>query len=102
MPPQFSPRRTLRSVSESVDWSAVRKTVLDAAVAAGFATTSRNGIPPLFPGLRVPNLTDALASRIADRVVDTITLDEDSVHLDEEPLEATQSFAAGPPAATAQ
>ena len=72
MPSKNSPRRTLSSVAGSVDWSAVRKTALEAAVAAGFATNSRNGTPPLFPGLRVPNVADALATRIADRVVDTI------------------------------
>src|SRR5688500_15497487 len=92
MPSKQSPRRMLEYVNGSVDWSAVRKTVLDAAVAAGFETNSRNCTPPLVPRPRVPNVADALASRIADRVVDTIA------PVDEEPVEPAAPAVAAQPA----
>jgi penicillin-binding protein 1A len=56
------------SARAAIDWSKVKATTLRLAVAAGLAARRGADVPPLFPGLRIPNVTDAIAERIADRV----------------------------------
>ena len=56
------------SVRAAIEWPKVKLTVLRLAVAAGLATRKGTQVPPLFPGLRLPNVTDVIAERIADRV----------------------------------
>ncbi|MPZ74536.1 MAG: PBP1A family penicillin-binding protein [Nitriliruptorales bacterium] len=54
----------------SAGWSGVKGRLLSAASAVGLATRAHRQVPPLFPGLRLPNVTDAVAERIATSVVE--------------------------------